>query len=111
LSPYPTDEQLRQVSDWDDWQDVEGWLALVRSLWWQPQWGWMEGTDDASHRIYSLSTGGWSGNESLIDAMQDNMLWAVVWSASFRGGHYQFCVPASMRRPSDRGEDRGEEAK
>ena len=38
-----------------------------------------------------ISTGGWSGNEDLIGAMQNNaMLWIMTWVSSRRGGHYTF---------------------
>lgn len=43
---------------------------------------------------YTFSTGGWSGNEDLIRAMEQNwMIWSLTWVQSRRGGHYIFEDP------------------
>ena len=40
---------------------------------------------------YKLSTGGWSGSEDVICAMEENyMFWMCCWISSLRGGHYVF---------------------
>jgi len=52
---------------------------------------------------WELHTGGWSGNEEIIRAMQDNRVWwGMFWESSRRGGHYEFCDLHS------RGEDEDE---
>lgn len=85
---YPTDEELERVRTWDV-QDPAGCFDFIKSLWWAPDWGWQE-ESESGRRRYHLSTGGWSGNESLIDAMQGNFLWTLTWQSSRRGGHYVF---------------------
>jgi hypothetical protein len=62
-------------------------LKTVISLW---RWPHL-----ASHDInadeYILHTGGWSGHESIINALQKNELfWFLCWKSSHRGGHYVF---------------------
>ena len=39
-----------------------------------------------------LATGGWSGNEEVIYALQGTMFWAVYWHRSTRGGLYEFII-------------------
>ncbi|HXF71676.1 MAG TPA: hypothetical protein VNO79_03585 [Actinomycetota bacterium] len=94
---YPTEQDLATVANWPA-ADPEGWFAFVRERWWAADWGWREysGLDKWGRpvRVYALSTAGWSGNESLIDAMERNwMLWGKTWVLSRRGGHYEFHVP------------------
>ena len=93
---YPIEGELEQIRKWDG-QDPSGWFAFIRSCWWAADWGWteFEGTDDLKRwqRIYLISTGGWSGNESIISAMQKNfVLWALSWHQHRRGGHWEFRV-------------------
>jgi hypothetical protein len=94
---YPTEEAIERVRKFKG--QPEELLALVRTGWHYGDWGWHEESacDDDSlnrsvHRYY-LHTGGWSGNESLISAMENNFqFWMVVWVQSRRGGHYIFEV-------------------
>lgn len=88
---YPDDEELKLISEWS-WQDALGMLEFVRGLWQWPQF-WTQERDE----LY-LSTGGWSGNESLIAAMQRNIgFWKTCWESSRRGGHYTFDLSRAKR--------------
>ncbi len=97
---YPTEDELKRVKEWtvvDGKFDFAGWFAFVRSIWWAPDWGWHEydGKDDFDRptHFYRISTGGWSGNEDMIGAMQDNFVgWSMTWLDHRRGGHYRFGV-------------------
>ena len=95
--PYPTDEELRTIIDWD-WQ--RGWKPLmeyVKTLWWAPGWGWGE-----KGNRYWLSTWGWSGNEDLIGALERNyMFWSLCWKASKTGGHYRFTLSRRLAKDPD----------
>jgi hypothetical protein len=71
----------------------------MESIWHLRSWGWSEGEEyhdwDKGSQVYryNISTGGWSGNESIIGALQSNsLLWALTWVQSRRGGHYIFEV-------------------
>ena len=98
---YPTEAALDVVKLWH-WNDAKGWFEFIKSIWYMHSWGWKEVEephewseyeqykDKIVHRYY-ISTAGWSGNESIIGAMQDNvMMWHLNWVQSRRGGHYIF---------------------
>lgn len=102
---YPTDAALQRIREWKVTQEREfrDLLAFVRSIWkyadvgyWSQEEKPMD-PDRITHRApyteYRISTGGWSGNESLIDALRDTSLfWSMCWVQSRRGGHYIFEV-------------------
>ena len=90
---YPTDAALDIVRLWH-WTDAEGWFKFIRGLWHLRDWGWKESDERDCGKmihVYHISTAGWSGNESIVNAMQENhMLWRLNWLQSRRGGHYIF---------------------
>lgn len=91
---YPTEEEIARIKGWKFPADgtFEQFMDYVKSVghyWPADTFGW-------SHegREYEVSTGGWSGNEEIIAAMQDNFLfWAMCWRQSRRGGHHTFTIP------------------
>jgi len=98
---YPTDETLDVVEHWPiaTFADVGELLVYLHKAWWQPDWCWTIAKRRTREkykgaplrRLYYISTGGWSGNESLINAMEKNCLfWAFAWVSHRRGGHYIF---------------------
>jgi hypothetical protein len=93
---YPTDETFEIIKTWH-WSDPQGWFEFIEDLWAYSDFGYWkesESIDEVSGKPtkqYNISTAGWSGNESLIQAMQENqMLWFLNWVQSRRGGHYIF---------------------
>jgi hypothetical protein len=93
---YPTDDALEIISKWH-WDDITGWFKFIEGIWHLRSWGWSEGEEDhdwdKDEKVYRyhISTAGWSGNESIIHAMQENtMNWHITWVQSRRGGHYIF---------------------
>ena len=95
---YPTDAAHDIVEIWH-WMDAKGWFEFIKSIWWARDWGWTEGEEphewdkDKIVYRYNISTGGWSGNESIIRAMEANgngFIWHLNWVQSRRGGHYIF---------------------
>jgi len=107
---YPTEAVLRDIKEWTCTDPVTGtWnnerliglLEHVRALWYYPDYFTDEWKDpdlydhitEGRVGVYKVSTAGWSGNESLIDAMEKNVLfWHKTWFSTRRGGHYVFRV-------------------
>lgn len=90
---YPTDETLKVIREWD-YNDFAGFVQYLSEAWRYPEYFRVEvETDGDSALIINASTGGWSGNEDIIGALRDNvMFWALCWEQSRRGGHYIFRV-------------------
>jgi len=96
LRLYPADSLIREPRKLMD---------FVRGLWQYSDWGWREtlGVNPFGRRVveYSVSTGGWSGNELLVGALRDNrVFWSLFWQESRRGGHFKF----EMELPSQDGD-------
>lgn len=87
---YPTDETLEYIEKWDDYNNITEMMDFIRQCWSYPD-RFVEYPRE-KHTTYYLSTGGWSGNESVIDAMQKNFLIWYHWVQSKRGGHYWFRI-------------------
>lgn len=101
---YPSELELQRVRSWPikDWSDCRPLMDYVEARWsyrkgaWERQQrrvrAWRTGPLEWRYRV---STVGWSGNESLLAALQENTLWWMkCWEAERRGGHYEFRVPA-----------------
>lgn len=83
---YPTQEALIEVARFDAIQNIDGFLSLIKSLWSYPdRFVLKDGT------LY-LSTGGWSGNESVVEAMKQNFFFFVAHTKWERGGHFWFSL-------------------
>lgn len=100
---YPTEATLRRIRTWPIGErgSCEALLDFIGRAWWRSDWGWRKGEDlvptygGRKERVYEVSTGGWSGNESLIGAFEQNRVaWMICWVSSRRGGHYEFRVIA-----------------
>ena len=86
MSEYPTDEELEIIRNWKT-NDFHGLMEYIKPLWNYADCGYWNFEND----IYSISTGGWSGNEDIIANMQENIVWWMMyWQSSRRGGHYTF---------------------
>ena len=86
---YPTEEELQRIKEWD-YNDFTGLMDFIYNIWNYADCGYWAQTEN----MYEISTGGWSGNEDIIQAMKENtMFWMMCWGMSRRGGHYLFEVP------------------
>lgn len=85
MNEYPSDEVLDTIETWPA-DDIDGWFDYIKHNWWM-------GNDLINDRgmEIEMSTGGWSGNEEIIQAMFENdVLWNICWLQTRRGGHYIF---------------------
>ena len=101
---YPTEEFLKEVREWkfETNEDLLKWFQFIHPIWYNndPPW-WEESVhphdffpDRYDVRRFNISTSGWSGNEDILRAMEQNetMCWDFTWVQSRRGGHYIFEV-------------------
>lgn len=90
---YPTEEELQRVREWDAIKDPKGLIEHIGSIWNYAEWGFVFIEKGGKWKL-ELHTGGWSGNEEIIDALQENGdpagFWFWYWQQSKRGGHYWF---------------------
>lgn len=115
---YPTEDALVRIETWPI-NDIAGCIAFMESLWWMADWGVSRDFSDAEKSVYFLdddyeyvkfSTGGWSGNESLMSSFMganytcNDLLHNDYYRANGvmrryrvvnkrRGGHYILEVP------------------
>lgn len=96
---YPTDEDIERIEKWDmtakdEPFGVYGLIDYVRRLWHMASWGFKWSKD---LRTLEPHTGGWSGNEQIIAALERNYcFWGVCWERSECGGHYYFTIPHTL---------------
>ena len=91
---YPTEEEVARVAKFkfnspNSFTEFMTYVKAIGKYWPQESFVWTQ-----RGRTFSISTGGWSGNEAILDAMERNMIfWMVCWQSHRRGGHYQFKLP------------------
>ena len=96
---YPTPAYLESISSWPLDSGYNNLMEYVEKGW---HWDNMikhnylhDHHQSLEHKIladiWSLSTGGWSGNEDIIEALHDNALFYMMcWYSSQKGGHYKY---------------------
>ena len=88
---YPTNKELKEISNWDIIKrGVTDLLDYIEELWWCDNTGFL--LKGKRKLRLELHTWGWSGNESVINALQKTMFWFLCWQKSIRGGHYYFKI-------------------
>ena len=87
MKDYPSEEFLQKIRTYDVLEN--GPCDLIRII--KKEWQW---TDYIRYypktKTLKISTGGWSGNEDIIQALSENFMFLQFWVASVRGGHYTF---------------------
>lgn len=83
---YPTGDDIYKIIEWPD-KDVMGLIEFIQSIWHWPDMARLDWNK------FELHTGGWSGNEDIVDALMGTMFWMLCWESSRRGGHFYFEIP------------------
>jgi hypothetical protein len=87
---YPGEEDIKKIKEWPlkTWQDYRDLANFVMRIWEYPDYATLKG------RTLRLVTGGWSGNESIIGAIERNRNFSLVcWEMSRRGGLHIYKLP------------------
>jgi len=85
---YPEDAVIKAITEYVP-DDRTGWTDLVNLI--KAAWNEPMGSLRQEGSRLILVTGGWSGNEEVIGALQSNRLfWACCWDLSKRGGYFEF---------------------
>ena len=98
----PTEEQLAKIRDWH-YSDFPGLMRYIEDEVWIRDMGWFQNTNPMLEEVFdqdaddghywACATGGWSGNEEIIEALQENvMFWACCWCGSMKGGYHEWHV-------------------
>ena len=91
MNEYPSENDLQKIEKWD-YLDFENLALFVQSIW---NWGedyarlgdWKKDEHKTEYRQLELITGGWSGNEDIICALNLNQMFNMMcWYSSHRGG-------------------------
>jgi hypothetical protein len=93
---YQTDEELKEIEIlggilFKKPQTELKFKEFIERL--QELWHWdhcVEYAEADGKWTLELHTGGWSGNESIINIVQASFFWFMFWQKSERGGHYYF---------------------
>ena len=94
MSVYPDKLRLRFLEDHSKWEDLKGsgliaFLNIIKETW-NSDYGVFSLKGKNVLRL-ELHTGGWSGNEDIIQSLKENLtFWGMYWQRSDRGGHYYF---------------------
>lgn len=95
---YPEEHELRYIEEYDLIKNSAVTLIeYVRDLWKYEDYFTAEEDGEGLLKL-EMHTGGWSGNEDIIEALRKNPLFfALYWQSTFRGGHYYFEVELAER--------------
>ncbi|HSW63860.1 MAG TPA: hypothetical protein VLH56_11235 [Dissulfurispiraceae bacterium] len=88
---YPEDEEIEAVRNIDPSKFLDG-AELLLELFESTGYGSGHITRFRGKARLYISTGGWSGCEELISAV-NKFWWLMYWQRTERGGHYVFEGP------------------
>ena len=89
MKEYPEAKDLQKIREWDAIRCAFELIKFIESI------SWCDAVKIKGKRVWQVEfhTWGWSGNEDIIDALQENeMFFTLYWLKTCRGGHYYFKV-------------------
>jgi hypothetical protein len=100
---YPTEQWLRYIREFkpDENFGIIAFVYLLSEGWWMPERGHYLSKQYRGKREFILHTGGWSGNEGIIDAILSNINLTDIYMKYMkwrRGGHYYFEIPIDINK-------------
>jgi len=103
---YPTEKEIKTIKSWDIIKKgPEDLIGFIEEIWKYADCGYFQLRGKRVLRL-ELHTAGWSGNEEIIEALQDNQIfWMLYWMKSVRGGHFYFRIDlrkTGKRKPKRR---------
>ena len=102
---YPTQDTLDALQAWPI-TDAAGALDFLVAAWHRTYGSIHDlSAEEAAvcqarsgDRFLRLATGGWSGNEDLIDALRGGLVWSLTWRLSASGGLVIFGYPPALEK-------------
>lgn len=88
MNRYPNEEELYKIKAWRR-ENTFALIDYLRDLWTYNNYFKEKWVKDILH--LELHTGGWSGNESIINSLKDNKFFFLFFHEKWeRGGHFYF---------------------
>lgn len=91
---YPTDEALRSFRTHS--RTVNELIDFAADLFNDDYGSFTTATDADGALTLTYITGGWSGNEEVITALESTMFHMLCWESSHRGGKHVYRVPTGQ---------------
>ena len=97
---YPEEKELKKIKEWEIY-DFINLIDYIRDLWNYNRYikcFWHNDNKLGYTMRLELVTCGWSGNESIIEALLENNMFKLLWYAEwYRGGKHVFEInPANV---------------
>jgi hypothetical protein len=92
MNRYPTEDQLKAIASGPAFTRAEctALMTAAIDIW---EFDGVRWDGDAVGTV-TLVTGGWSGNEDVVDSLRQNyVFWSRCWESSHRGGKHVFKLP------------------
>jgi hypothetical protein len=89
MKEYPTFKELDVIKKLAALNTITPLIEMFKEIWWNADTA-CEFEMEGNKWTLELHTGGWSGNEDIIEALAGSMFWFLFWQKSERGGHFYF---------------------